>query len=100
MIPSTSKTLEDLISEQRAAGRTIIFSTHVMQHAERLCDRFLIIAKGEKRFEGTMAEAREEFSQRLYLRTSASAAAIEALPGVISGANRGADRPWRDDIRN
>ena len=82
--PINQQTLEDLISEQRAAGRTIIFSTHVMQHAERLCDRFLIIAKGEKRFEGTMAEAREEFSQRLYLRTSAIAAAIAALPGVIS----------------
>ena len=50
--PINQKTLEDLIAEQRAGGRTIIFSTHVMQHAERLCDRFLIIARGKKRFEG------------------------------------------------
>lgn len=45
--PINQQTLEELIRDQRAQGRTIIFSTHVMQHAERLCDRFLILAAGK-----------------------------------------------------
>ena len=82
--PINQQTLEQLISDQRAGGRTIIFSTHVMQHAERLCDRFLILAGGEKRFEGTLSEARAGFAGRLHVRSPAAAAAFEALPGVVS----------------
>lgn len=80
--PINQQTLEDLIRNQRAAGRTIIFSTHVMQHAERLCDRFMIIAHGEKRFEGTMREARASFAQRLHIRTTAPMEALAALGGI------------------
>jgi len=82
--PINQQTLEALIRDQRAAGRTIIFSTHVMQHAERLCDRFLILAKGEKRFEGTLAEARASFAQRLHVRSAAPMSVIADLPGVAS----------------
>jgi ABC-2 type transport system ATP-binding protein len=82
--PINQKTLEDLIAEQRAGGCTIIFSTHVMQHAERLCDRFLIIAKGKKRFEGTLSEARAGFGRRLHVRSAAPAAAFASLAGVVS----------------
>ena len=80
--PINQQTLEDLIRSQRDAGRTIIFSTHVMQHAERLCDRFLIIAHGKKRFEGTLPQARKEFAQLLHVRTTTSAAQLSALGGV------------------
>ena len=82
--PINQQTLEELIRDQRAEGRTIIFSTHVMQHAERLCDRFLILARGEKRFEGTLAQARASFAQRLHVRTSAPISALRALPGVAA----------------
>ncbi len=82
--PINQQTLEDLIRNQREAGRTIIFSTHVMQHAERLCDRFLIIAHGEKRFEGTMSEAREAFAQRLHVRTTAQMEDLMALGDVAA----------------
>ncbi len=82
--PINQQTLEDLIREQRRNGRTIIFSTHVMQHAERLCDRFLIIADGKKRFEGTLAQARENFARRIHVRTKTHAAALEKMPGVVA----------------
>ena len=82
--PINQQTLEELIAEQRAGGRTIIFSTHVMQHAERLCDRFLIIAKGKKRFEGTLSEARAGFGRHIHVRSPAPAAAFEAFSGVLS----------------
>lgn len=81
--PINQATLEDLIRTLRDEGRTIIFSTHVMQHAERLCDRFLILARGQKRFDGTLAEARAAFPPRIVIRTSESPAAFGRLPGVL-----------------
>jgi ABC-2 type transport system ATP-binding protein len=56
--PVNQERLEALILSQRDRGATILFSTHVMAHAERLCDRLAIIAKGTRRFEGTVADAR------------------------------------------
>lgn len=82
--PINQQTLETLIGDQRRNGRTIIFSTHVMQHAERLCDRFLILAHGQKRFDGTLENARELYGHRLHVRSAAPAAAFESLPGVVS----------------
>ena len=56
--PVNQERLESLIVAQRDRGATILFSTHVMAHAERLCDRLAIIAGGKRRFEGTVADAR------------------------------------------
>jgi len=55
--PVNQRVLEETIRAQAAAGRTILFSTHVMEHAERLCDRILLIANGRKAFEGTVRDA-------------------------------------------
>jgi ABC-2 type transport system ATP-binding protein len=55
--PVNQRVLEETIRAQAAAGRTILFSTHVMEHAERLCDRILLIAHGRAAFEGTVPEA-------------------------------------------
>jgi ABC-2 type transport system ATP-binding protein len=56
--PVNQERLEKLIVAERDRGATILFSTHVMAHAERLCDRLAIIAGGKVRFEGTVADAR------------------------------------------
>ena len=55
--PVNQQDLEQLIREEHARGATIVFSTHVMEHAERLCDRLLIIGAGKKCFDGTIDEA-------------------------------------------
>ncbi|MGO1304381.1 MAG: ABC transporter ATP-binding protein [Sphingomonas parapaucimobilis] len=56
--PVNQERLEALILGERDRGATILFSTHVMAHAERLCDRLAIIAGGRRRFEGTVDDAR------------------------------------------
>ena len=56
--PVNQERLEALILGERDRGATILFSTHIMSHAERLCDRLCVIAGGKRRFEGTVAEAR------------------------------------------
>jgi ABC-2 type transport system ATP-binding protein len=56
--PVNQEHLESLIRAEQARGATILFSTHVMAHAERLCSRLSIIAGGMVRFEGTVDDAR------------------------------------------
>ncbi|MGE0410315.1 MAG: ABC transporter ATP-binding protein, partial [Amphiplicatus sp.] len=80
--PINQATFEELVLSMRREGRTIIFSTHVMQHAERLCDRFLILAKGKKRFEGDMGKARAALPPRLIIRTRDAVERLRLAPGV------------------
>jgi ABC-2 type transport system ATP-binding protein len=72
--------LERLIRAQAEAGATVIFSTHVIAHAERLCERIAIIAAGKVAFEGLVDEARARLRPTVRLRT------------------READGPWRSAI--
>ncbi|MBA3577610.1 MAG: ATP-binding cassette domain-containing protein [Sphingomonas sp.] len=61
--------LEGLIRREADQGATIIFSTHVIAHAERLCERVAIIAKGKVAFEGEVDEARATLRPIVRLRT-------------------------------
>jgi ABC-2 type transport system ATP-binding protein len=63
--------LEQLIRDEAAAGTTVIFSTHVIHHAERLCERIAIIAGGQVRFEGEVAQARDRLPPQVRLKTRA-----------------------------
>src|SRR4029434_3062346 len=63
--------LEQLIRDQAAPGVTVIFSTHVIAHAERLCERIAIIAEGKAVFEGEVDEARGRLRPIVHLRTRA-----------------------------
>ncbi len=56
--PVNQERLEQLVLAQRERGASIILSTHVMGHAQRLCDELVIIAGGRRRFLGTVEEAR------------------------------------------
>lgn len=68
--PVNQQILEQLVRDLQARGTTILFSTHVMAHAERLCDRLLLIADGACVFDGTAAEARSLLPQRIRLTTT------------------------------
>ena len=63
--------LEAMIRREAAAGATVIFSTHVIAHAERLCERIAIIAKGRVAFDGRVDEARAKLRPIVRLRTRA-----------------------------
>ncbi|MEO0880416.1 MAG: ATP-binding cassette domain-containing protein [Pseudomonadota bacterium] len=86
--PINQATLEELIADLKAEGRTIIFSTHVMEHAERLCDRFLILSNARKKFEGTLEEARASLPPRILIKTADPIDALRAAPGVIHISER------------
>ena len=77
--PVNQERLEKLILAERDRGATVLFSTHVMAHAERLCDRLAIIAGGKRRFEGTVAEARSMLPMRAHYVPHRPSDAIAAL---------------------
>ncbi len=85
-----SQTLLGFIEEAKEAGRCVLFSTHIMSEAERLCDRIAIIHKGEIRANGTLDELRaqtgEHYLERIFIkvvggREEALAAADEDARG-------------------
>jgi len=95
--PVNQGLLEDEIRTLSERGSTIVFSTHVMQHAERLCDRLLLLAGGRKAFEGTQDEARATLPARLTLTSRGTPA---GLPGVASVTQAGGRDGWTDwDVR-
>ncbi|MBZ5603354.1 MAG: ABC transporter ATP-binding protein [Acidobacteriia bacterium] len=54
----TSRTIESAIVQAKKAGKCIIYSTHVMEEAEYLCDRIAVISDGHLKMTGTMDELR------------------------------------------
>lgn len=59
--PKSSYLLKEMMREHADAGNTVLFSTHVLEVAEKVCDRVGIIKKGKLIFVGTLDELREEF---------------------------------------
>ena len=64
--------LEELIRRETREGATVIFSTHVIAHAERLCEQVAIIAGGKVAFDGRVDQARARLRPIVRLRTRAS----------------------------
>jgi ABC-2 type transport system ATP-binding protein len=58
--PINAQALKDTVVELKRAGKTVIFSTHLMDNAERLCDSVCIIARGEKVLDGGVARVKEQ----------------------------------------
>ncbi len=92
--PVNQGLLENEILRASQRGAAVIFSTHVMQHAERLCDRLLLLRKGRKRFEGTLDQARAALPAQLIATAKAD---LSTIPG-IARAERGEVRKdgWQD----
>jgi ABC-2 type transport system ATP-binding protein len=81
--PVNQTELEAFIRGLAAQGKTILFSTHTMQHAERLCDGIVVIAKGRKLFDGTLDAARALFPRRARVGANADLSFLRSVPGVL-----------------
>lgn len=103
--PVNQQVMEDIIRDMAKRGRTVLFSTHVMQHAERLCDRILLLAKGRKIFDGTLSEAKQTIPRRVRIETDDDIAPLRELPAVLAArtfeAGNGApDSHWELELRD
>lgn len=79
--PVNQGLLEQEILRASGEGAAVVFSTHVMQHAERLCHRLLLLKQGSKRFEGTIAEAQSQLPGKVI---ATAGMAIGTLPGLAA----------------
>ncbi|GAB6885896.1 multidrug ABC transporter ATP-binding protein [Streptococcus equinus ATCC 33317] len=62
--PLAISDLTDLLAQEKAKGKAILMSTHVLDAAEKMCDRFVILHHGQVRAVGNLAELREAFGQK------------------------------------
>src|SRR6185369_10726348 len=82
--PVNQQVMEEIIRDMARRKRTVLFSTHVMQHAERLCECIVLIAKGRKIFDGTIAEAKALFPKRVRIETPDDINPLRNLGQVLS----------------
>ena len=62
--PVNSQVMKDVVVDLARNGRTFLFSTHIMEQAERMCDHVVIIARGQKVVDGSLAGIKREFGGR------------------------------------
>jgi ABC-2 type transport system ATP-binding protein len=75
--------LETLIADLRQKGTTVIFSTHQMNQAERICDRIVLLNRARKVIEGTINEVRSQFATRvLIMDAEGDLDPVAQLPGI------------------
>ena len=83
--PVNADALRDAVLDLRRAGTTIVFSTHDMAAAERLCDRIFMIFKGQKVLDGSLDEIQSRYGQdTIRLRTAAGMSALAGMAEVES----------------
>jgi len=83
--PINVNLIKNFLVEFRGQHKTIIFSTHVLEQAEKLCDQICLITKSKKVLAGDLKELKRRFAGNVIrVSTDASADALRALPGVAS----------------
>ena len=98
--PVNAEALKEAVLDLKRNGTTVVFSTHDMNMAERLCDRIFMIFKGEKVLDGTLDEIQETYgADTIRIRTSEGVSALDGLDGVESVNDFGnhQDVRWNGD---
>jgi ABC-2 type transport system ATP-binding protein len=81
--PVNAESLKDAVLEMRRRGTTVVFSTHDMGTAEKMCDRIFMIFRGRKVLDGTLEDIQAQYGfDTVRLRTAAGAQALSGIPGV------------------
>src|SRR4026209_269894 len=62
--PINAQALKDTVIDLKRRGKTVIFSTHLMDNAERICDSVCIIARGKKVLDGSIAAIKDSHGSR------------------------------------
>lgn len=81
--PVSQDLLLEALLELKQAGKTVLFSTHIMDHAERICERIFLMDKGKEVAYGTLAEVKARFgTDAARVEFDGDAAFVAALPYV------------------
>ncbi len=84
--PVSVQAMKEMVADEQRRGVTILFSTHVMAHAEELCEQIVMIHQGRKVLDEAMAGLRRQFDRRRIrfepLDAKADLMSLGGLPGV------------------
>jgi ABC-2 type transport system ATP-binding protein len=81
--PVNADILKSAILDLREKGATVIFSTHDMSMAERMCDSIFMIYKGQKVLDGTLSEIQDKYgSDTIRIHTDNGGGLMQDIPGI------------------
>jgi ABC-2 type transport system ATP-binding protein len=81
--PVNADLLKDVILELQKNGATIIFSTHDMAMAEKMCDYIFMIYQGKKVLDGTLTHIQDQYgNDSIQIQTEAGASALKGIAGI------------------
>lgn len=80
--PLNRDLMRDLILQLKREGRSVVFSTHIMEQAEQICDRVLLINDGRKILDGELSEVRSRAGKEIRLDYDGDGDFLHSLPGV------------------
>jgi ABC-2 type transport system ATP-binding protein len=83
--PVNAEALKDGVLEMRRRGATVVFSTHDMATAEKMCDRIFMIFRGRKVLDGTLDDIQAQYGlDTVRVRTAGGASVLAGIPDVKS----------------
>lgn len=89
--PLNTELIKNIILDLKRAGTTILFSTHVMEQAEKLCDNLCMISRGQKVIDGKLADIKARFGKNaVQIEIDGDGSFVSSIPGVaaVSDFNR------------
>ncbi len=91
--PVNRDMMRDTILDMKREGRTVIFSTHVMEQAEQLCDAMMMLHKSKLAFEGTVAEIKQGLDKGIRIDYDGDGSVLQQLPNQerINDNNKSAE---------
>jgi ABC-2 type transport system ATP-binding protein len=98
--PVNAEVIKDAVLDLRRQGTTVVFSTHDMAVAERMCDRIFMIYKGRKVLDGSIDEIQADYGfDTIRVRTEGGVGVLEGLDGVVELNDHGnlQEVRWRGD---
>ncbi len=88
--PVNTNMLKDIILDFHRSGKTVIFSTHMMEQVERICDNICLINKGKKVLEGALNEVKKSYGKNsVTIAFSGDGNFLKDLPGVENCSDYG-----------
>lgn len=83
--PLNVELIKGVLLEQKRAGKTILFSTHVMEQAEKLCDFICMISRGQKVLDGKISDVKAKFGKNaIQVEIEGDGSFIKSIPGVAA----------------
>lgn len=87
--PINVEVVRNVILQLKQEGRTVIFSTHIMEQAEQICDSILLVNKGKKIIDGTINEVKADFEQTIKVEFEGEGDVLNQIQGVNRVNNMG-----------